>query len=116
MLVLTRRPHESVLVGPEIRVTVLESRPEGVRLGIHAPRHVAVLRQELVAEVRERNVQSARLEPADLAMLESVPRAERVPEAVTARLVSAGFQVTPSGAGLLLQDPEGNRLFLAPVR
>lgn len=74
MLVLTRRPRESLVLGTDIRVTVLDSRPEGVRLGIQAPRHVTVVRQELLDEVRQRNAASARVDPAMLEALEAAPR------------------------------------------
>ncbi len=52
MLVLTRRPNEQLWIGNhEISVTVLEIRGGRVRLGITAPPHVKVLRQEVVVDV-----------------------------------------------------------------
>ncbi len=47
MLVLTRRPGQSVVLGRDIVVTVLASRGAGVRLGIEAPPGVPVRRAEL---------------------------------------------------------------------
>ncbi|HEY7439166.1 MAG TPA: carbon storage regulator CsrA [Acidimicrobiia bacterium] len=47
MLVLTRRANESIMIGNEIVVTVLEVRGEQVRLGIKAPRDVDVHREEV---------------------------------------------------------------------
>jgi len=46
MLVLTRRPREVVLVGPNIQIMVLDIGGGRVRLGITAPRELRVLRQE----------------------------------------------------------------------
>ena len=46
MLVLTRRPREVVLVGPDIQIMVLDIGGGRVRLGITAPRELRVLRQE----------------------------------------------------------------------
>ena len=48
MLILTRRPGESIQVGEEIEISVIEIRGNQVRLGIAAPPEVLVLRSELV--------------------------------------------------------------------
>jgi carbon storage regulator len=48
MLILTRRPGESIQVGQDIEISVLEIRGNQVRLGISAPPDVLVLRAELV--------------------------------------------------------------------
>lgn len=55
MLVLSRRLGESVVIGDDVVVTVLEVRGDVVRLGVDAPREVQVRRQELLAEVTESN-------------------------------------------------------------
>lgn len=52
MLVLTRRAKQSVMIGDDIVVTVLEVRGDQVRLGIEAPRSVAVHREEVFDQVR----------------------------------------------------------------
>lgn len=49
MLVLSRKKEESIVIGNNIRVTVLEIRGNRVRLGIEAPASVAIRRQELRA-------------------------------------------------------------------
>jgi carbon storage regulator len=48
MLILTRRPGESIQVGEDIEISVLEIRGNQVRLGINAPAEVLVLRSELL--------------------------------------------------------------------
>ena len=53
MLVLTRRRGESIIIGDDITVTVLEDRGRQVRLGIDAPKHVPVHREELHARASE---------------------------------------------------------------
>lgn len=50
MLVLSRRESESVVIGGNIVVTVLELRGNIVKLGVRAPAEVKVLREELVEE------------------------------------------------------------------
>ena len=51
MLVLTRRAKQSLMIGEDVVVTVLEVRGDQVRLGIEAPRSVAVHREEVFAQV-----------------------------------------------------------------
>lgn len=55
MLVLTRRAGESIVIGDEVRVIVLDVRGDTVRLGIEAPRNVQVHRAEVYAEVQAAN-------------------------------------------------------------
>ena len=59
VLVLGRRVGESIVISGEITVTVLEVRGEMVRVGIDAPRSVAVQRAELLQELEESNKASA---------------------------------------------------------
>lgn len=47
MLVLTRKPDQSIMIGEDIEITVLEVRGEQVRIGIRAPREVVVHRKEI---------------------------------------------------------------------
>jgi carbon storage regulator len=59
MLVLTRRTGESVMIGDDVVITVLECRGDVVRLGIQAPRDVQVHREEVYRELREANREAA---------------------------------------------------------
>lgn len=59
MLVLTRKVEESLLLGSEIRVTVLGVTGDKVRLGVDAPRTVKILRGETLEQSREQNRVSA---------------------------------------------------------
>ena len=56
MLVLTRRPGESIVVGEDIVVTVIEIKGGQVRIGIDAPRDVDVYREEIYEQVRQENL------------------------------------------------------------
>jgi carbon storage regulator len=59
MLVLSRKPGQEVVIGDNIRITIVSVRGEQVRLGIEAPRNVAVDRQE----VHERRLQFQEARP-----------------------------------------------------
>lgn len=73
MLVLSRRTNESIVIGGEIVVTVLEIRGDQVRLGIRAPRSVTVHREEVHAEIQRENRSAATVRPADLGRLPKAP-------------------------------------------
>ena len=55
MLVLTRRANQSIMIGSEVVVTVLEVRGDQVRIGIDAPRSVSVHREEVFRELEAAN-------------------------------------------------------------
>jgi carbon storage regulator len=69
VLVLTRRVGESVVVGHDIVVTVLEVRGDVVRVGIDAPREVQVHRREVYDEVSASNRSAASPDDRDVAAL-----------------------------------------------
>jgi len=48
MLVLSRKPLQSIMVGPDIKITIVQVERNQVRLGIEAPRDVTILRDELL--------------------------------------------------------------------
>ena len=72
MLVLSRRVGDSVVIGDDVVVTVLEIRGDVVRIGIDAPREVAVRRQELLAELADSNRAAASPDPAAVSNLSSL--------------------------------------------
>ena len=59
MLVLTRRAGESVIIGDDVIVTVLEARGDVIRIGIQAPRDVQVHREEVYKELQQANREAA---------------------------------------------------------
>ncbi|WP_152050965.1 carbon storage regulator [Tautonia marina] len=50
MLVLGRKPSERILIGSELRITVISLEGKQVRLGIEAPAEVAIVREEVIAK------------------------------------------------------------------
>jgi carbon storage regulator len=72
VLVLTRRANQSIMIGHDVVVTVLEVRGDQVRLGIKAPRSVDVHREEVFAALQQAN-QAAAMRPGSQAQaLESL--------------------------------------------
>jgi carbon storage regulator len=66
MLVLSRQRDETVMIGDDIEVTIIDVRGDKVRLGIRAPRNVPVHRKEVYDAIRRENEAAAHLSPADL--------------------------------------------------
>ena len=59
MLVLSRKPNQSIVISSDIIITVIEIRGDQVRLGIKAPRSVTVHHDEVAAEIRRANQEAA---------------------------------------------------------
>lgn len=53
MLVLTRNSGESVLIGDDIKITVLRTQTNQIRLAVEAPKHVPVHREEIYQQVKQ---------------------------------------------------------------
>lgn len=67
MLVLSRKINESIMIGDQIEVIVLDVRDGHVKLGIKAPRDVSVHRQEVYVEIKQENTQASQQHPQTLA-------------------------------------------------
>jgi len=78
MLVLSRQRDETIIIGDEIEITVVDIRGDKVRLGINAPRDVQVHRKEVYDAIKRENAESAGLAANDLAAAdESLRRMKR---------------------------------------
>ncbi|MGB0713297.1 MAG: carbon storage regulator CsrA [Gammaproteobacteria bacterium] len=63
MLILTRRVGETLMIGDEVTVTVLGVKGNQVRIGINAPKEVAVHREEIYERIRREQGQGNQAEP-----------------------------------------------------
>lgn len=69
MLVLTRSPNQTIMIGDQIEITIVEVRGDKVRIGINAPIEVRVHRKEVYLAIQQANIEAAKAAPADLAAL-----------------------------------------------
>ncbi|MCR5793182.1 MAG: carbon storage regulator CsrA [Lachnospiraceae bacterium] len=58
MLALSRKVNESIMIGHDIEITILESKGDQVKIGISAPKTVPVYRKELYVQIQESNKES----------------------------------------------------------
>ena len=108
MLVLSRQRDETIMIGDEIEITVVDIRGDKVRLGINAPTKIAVHRKEVYEAIKRENEQAATLVgPNDLASLAAstspiAPGPERSKMRASASRLAAGppriSGPTPSGS------------------
>jgi carbon storage regulator len=56
MLVLARRLNESIMIGDDIEVVVIDIKGDQVKLGIKAPRKITVHRKEIYQEIKQENI------------------------------------------------------------
>lgn len=77
MLVLSRQKDETIIIGDDIEVTVVDIRGDKVRLGINAPKSVPVHRKEVYEQIKRENREAAQVKPEDIAGLRvpSAPQA-----------------------------------------
>ena len=69
MLVLSRQRDESIIIGENIVITVVDIRGDKVRLGINAPKEISVHRKEVYDAIRRENREAAQVTPEDLSGL-----------------------------------------------
>jgi len=66
LLILTRKLGESIKIGDDVKVTLLDIKGRQVRLGIEAPIETEVHREEIYQQIKEENILAARYESKDL--------------------------------------------------
>lgn len=74
MLVLSRQRDETIMIGDEIEITVVDIRGDKVRLGINAPRTIQVHRKEVYEAIRRENTEAARIDIDDLSVADNTLR------------------------------------------
>ena len=59
MLALSRKSNESIMLGNDIEITVLEIKGDQVKIGVKAPKSVAIFRKEIYLQIQEENKKAA---------------------------------------------------------
>lgn len=59
MLILARKKNESIRIGDDITITIVDVTGETIKLGIEAPKNIQIFRSELLKEVQQENKQAA---------------------------------------------------------
>ena len=72
MLILARKEGEAIIVADDIRIQILETRAGQVKLGIEAPGHITIHREEIYQRIVEENKKAAMETPLDITSLDNV--------------------------------------------
>jgi len=81
MLVLSRQRDESIIIGDNIVVTIVDIRGDKVRLGIEAPTEIPVHRREVFEAIQRENLLASRVQPRDVSPLRHPSPARNTPKA-----------------------------------
>lgn len=60
MLVLTRKKGQSIMVGDDVEISVVDINGDAVRIGIKAPKDVSIFRREIYEAIQEENIRAAK--------------------------------------------------------
>jgi len=96
MLVLSRQRDETIMIGDDVEITVVDIRGDKVRLGITAPSRVAVHRKEVYDAIRVENEQAARAVDGDIAALGKSAAPDRPAVVRPAARLTTGNGSTPA--------------------
>ena len=66
MLVLARKLNESIMIGDDIEIVVIDIKGDQVKLGVKAPRDITVHRKEIYLEIQNQNVEALNADPTKL--------------------------------------------------
>jgi carbon storage regulator len=80
MLVLSRHRDESIMIGDDVVVTIVDIRGDKVRLGINAPQDVPVHRQEVYEAIQRENRRAATMQPSETRSLAKPRTPEAAPK------------------------------------
>ncbi|MEI0531132.1 MULTISPECIES: carbon storage regulator CsrA [Brachyspira] len=71
MLVLSRKINQSIVIGDNIEIMLVDIRGDQIKLGINAPRDVKIFRKEVYEEIESQNLEASKANPEQLNILSS---------------------------------------------
>ena len=83
MLILTRKPGESIYIGEDVKITIVEIRGHQIRVGIEAPKDMRIYREEIFKQIRTENAEAA----------ESTKKSAQVMDTITDQLENSNGKV-----------------------
>tara|TARA_R110000868_G_scaffold411617_1_gene706376 strand:+ start:476825 stop:477193 length:369 start_codon:yes stop_codon:yes gene_type:complete len=110
MLVLSRQRDETIMIGDEIEISIVDIRGDKVRLGINAPTRIAVHRKEVYDAIKRENTDASRLGSTDLDTL-----AQTIKPGPARRGLRTTNLLSSSAATMLPTTKVGSPLDLAPT-
>ncbi|MDP4179497.1 MAG: carbon storage regulator CsrA [Bacillota bacterium] len=66
MLVLTRKKEQSIIIGDNIEITIVDVQGDQVRIGINAPKNITIHRKEIYQEIQDENRRAAEVNSVPL--------------------------------------------------
>ena len=72
MLVLSRKPNESIMIGDEVEIKIVEVKGDYVKLGITAPKSIPVHRKEIFEAIQRENIEAAQSQVEDIDALSNL--------------------------------------------
>ena len=66
MLILTRKTNEAIIIGRDIKITVISVDGNQVKLGITAPHNLSIFREEIIDAIKQENLSAAGISSIDL--------------------------------------------------
>jgi len=70
MLILTRKLNESIMIGDQVEITVVDIKGDQVKIGIKAPNQIKIFRQEVYRAIQQENIEAVKAKPASLPRLD----------------------------------------------
>ena len=83
MLILTRKLGEKITIGNDIVIRVMAIKGSQIKLGIEAPKHIEVHREEIYERIKKENFLAAQIKPTDLLNATALLGSNKIPKAKT---------------------------------
>jgi carbon storage regulator len=79
MLILSRKINESIMIGDQIEISIVDIKGDQIKLGINAPKNVKVYRKEVYVAIQEENIQATKARPDAIQGLDGLFGKKTVP-------------------------------------